>query len=82
MKKFFSPANGILKRQRHKKINGYQDQEVVDCINRCENASEGAARLVDQVTHIIVVGIQCRVKHVKSIIFLQTRLDNDLDNVK
>eukprot|EP00088_Acartia_fossae_P016152 TRINITY_DN19018_c0_g1_i5.p1 TRINITY_DN19018_c0_g1~~TRINITY_DN19018_c0_g1_i5.p1 ORF type:complete len:413 (-),score=80.83 TRINITY_DN19018_c0_g1_i5:191-1429(-) len=25
-----------------------QDQEVVDCINRCENAAEGAARLVDQ----------------------------------
>ena len=25
-----------------------QDQEVVDCIARCENASEGAARLVDQ----------------------------------
>jgi len=25
-----------------------QDQEVVDCITRCENAEEGAARLVDQ----------------------------------
>lgn len=25
-----------------------QDQEVVDCISRCESAAEGAARLVDQ----------------------------------
>jgi len=25
-----------------------QDQEVVDCITRCENPEEGAARLVDQ----------------------------------
>ena len=25
-----------------------QDQEVVDCINKCEDSKEGAARLVDQ----------------------------------
>ena len=26
-----------------------RDEEVVDCINKCEGAKEGAARLVDQV---------------------------------
>ena len=29
-----------------------RDEEVVDCINKCEGAKEGAARLVDQVRNM------------------------------
>ena len=29
-----------------------RDEEVVDCINKCEGAKEGAARLVDQVSSV------------------------------
>ena len=35
-----------------------RDEEVVDCINKCEGAKEGAARLVDQVRRFFVVGVQ------------------------
>ena len=35
-----------------------RDEEVVDCINKCEGAKEGAARLVDQVRGFFVVTVQ------------------------
>ena len=35
-----------------------RDEEVVDCINKCEGAKEGAARLVDQVRGFFVVSVQ------------------------
>ena len=49
--RFISNLLFLIKTQ---KINGSQDQEVVDCINRCENASEGATRLVDQVKLLLL----------------------------
>ena len=36
-----------------------RDEEVVDCINKCEGAKEGAARLVDQVRSSKIAG-SCR----------------------
>ena len=36
-----------------------RDEEVVDCINKCEGAKEGAARLVDQVRNVKITS-SCR----------------------
>ena len=37
-----------------------RDEEVVDCINKCEGAKEGAARLVDQVEECSRVSVKLK----------------------